>query len=162
VVIPMQEDIVGNSRTMLLLLLGAVGFGPAHRLRQRRQPALHSRSEPSKESRFARRLARDAAACFSSCSPKPLLARGRRWARRLLVAYGTLTSAARLLAGQVPRAEEISIVGECCCSRRDVDAHRHLAARCRRCVQARSDINERTQGKVGAATVRSASGRDAC
>ena len=45
-VAPLREDLTSPVRTGLLLLLGAVGVRPAHRLRERGEPA-------ARESRFA-------------------------------------------------------------------------------------------------------------
>ena len=111
VVIPMEEAIVGNGRTMLLTLLGAVGLvlliacaNVGNLLFTR---ALGRRKEIAIRSALGAGRGR----VFQQLLTEALVLAGAGGALGLLLTYGTLMSAATLLAGQLPRAEEISIDG---------------------------------------------------
>ncbi len=74
--IPLHQQVTARPRPALLTLLGAVGFGTAHRLRQRRQPAPQSQCGPTAgiggASRHRRRSAPGrAAADGRKCLPRP-------------------------------------------------------------------------------------------
>jgi putative ABC transport system permease protein len=161
VVIPMQEEIVGNSRTMLLMLLGGVGLvlliacaNVGNLLFTR---ALSRRKEIA--IRFALGAARGRV--FQQLLTEALLLAAAGGALGLLLAYGTLTSASTVLAGQVPRAEEISIDGRVLLFAVGVSMLTGMLAGTLPAVRAgRSDLNDalkeggRSDGAIGVGTRR--------
>jgi putative ABC transport system permease protein len=111
VIMPMQEAIVGGSRTMLLMLLGAVGLvlliacaNVGNLLFTR---TLNRRRE------IAIRLALGAARgrVFQQLLIEALLLAILGGALGLLLAYVAISAGAALLANHVPRASEVSIDG---------------------------------------------------
>ena len=161
VIIPMQEEIVGASRMMLLILLGAVGLvlliacANAGNLFFTR--ALSRRKEIAIRSALGAGRGR----VFQQLLTEAFLLAISGGALGLLLAYGTLTAASTLLAGQVPRADEISIDARVLLFALGVSVLTGLLAGTLPAVRAgRTDLNDalkeggRSDGAIGLGTRR--------
>jgi predicted permease len=161
VIVPMQEDIVGGSRTMLVMLLGAVGLvlliacANAGNL-------LFTRSL-SRRKEIAIRVALGAGRgrVFQQLFTEVLLLAAAGGALGLLLAYWALTSASTLLASQVPRAHEISFDARVLLFALGMSVLTGIIAGTLPAVRAgRSDLNDalkeggRNEGAIGVGTRR--------
>ena len=111
-VVPLQELIVGDIRTLAADAARGSRAGAAHRVRQRRQPALRPRDRPPQGARDpsgARRRTRRA--CSSSCWWNRSCSRSAGGVAGFLLARACLSAGAALMADQMPRADELSMDG---------------------------------------------------
>jgi len=161
VIVPMQEEIVGDRRTMLLMLLGAVALvlliacaNVSNLLFTR---ALSRRKEIAIRSALGAGRGR----VIQQLLVEALLLAAAGGALGLLLAHVTLTSASKLLASQVPRAEEISIDARVLLFVSGVSILTGMLAGTLPAVRAgRSDLNDalkeggRSDGAIGVGTRR--------
>jgi putative ABC transport system permease protein len=161
VLMPMQEEIVGNSRAMLLMLLGAVGLVLLIACANVGNLLLTRALSRRKEIAIRSALGAGRRRLFQQLLTEALLLAGAGGALGLLLAYVMLTSASTLLASQVPRAEEISIDGSVLLFAVGVSMLTGMLAGTLPAVRAgRSDRNdalkegERNDGAIGVGTRR--------
>jgi len=108
-VIPLQQVIAGNSRTMLLMLLGAVALVLLIACANAGNLLFTRALSRRKEIAIRSALGAERGRVFQQLLTEALLLATAGGTLGLLLTYLSLSSASTLLASQVPRADEVSI-----------------------------------------------------
>ena len=108
---PLQEQMVGNLRTTLFSILGAVGLRPAHCLRERREPAARARRVALRRNGGAYRPWRAERTHRSSAADRGLAAHARRRGDRHFGGGVGGARDRRVGPRLLPRLQDVSVNG---------------------------------------------------